>query len=143
MCHEPSRMTAPALEGVPDIPTGHLPFQPFEMELLQLPTLSGNTCGVNFPYDLPGFRDIEPDLEEGEPMGKFHDLRFTLVQCHTQFGTLLSDLLLAVFQIFLVLMDKIKVIHVTTIPFNTQDFFHKMVDVTRHSGSKQLTNLTP
>lgn len=142
MCHETSRMAAPALEGVPDIPTGHLSFQPFEVEFLQFPTLSGYACGMNFPYDLPGVSDVEPDLEEGEPMGEFHDLSFPLIQCHTQFGTLLSDLLLAVFQVLLVFVDEVEVIHVTTIPLDTQDFFHKVVDVTRHSGSKQLTDLT-
>ncbi len=142
MCHETSRMAAPALEGVPDIPTGHLSFQPFELEFLQFPTLSGYACGMDFPYDLPGVCDIEPDLEEGEPVGKFHDLSFPLIKCHTQFGTLLSDLLLAVFQVLLVFVDEVEVIHVTTIPFDTQDFFHKVVDVTRHCGSKQLTDLT-
>lgn len=75
-------------------------------------------------------------------MGKFHDLSFPLIQCHTQFGTLLSDLLLAVSQVLLVFVDEVEVIHVTTIPFDTQDFFHKVVDVTRHCGSKQLTDLT-
>lgn len=75
-------------------------------------------------------------------MAEFHNLRFSLIQCHTQFGTLLSDLLLAVSQVLLVFVDEVEVIHVTTIPFDTQDFFHKMVDATRHCGSKQLTDLT-
>ena len=135
-------MTAPALERVPNIPPGHLSFQPLEMKFLQLSALSGDARRMDFPYDLPGICDIEPNLEEGEAMAEFHNLRFPLIQCHTQFGTLLSDLLLAVFQVLLVFMDEVEVIHVATISFDTQDFFHKVVDVTCHCGSKQLTDLT-
>lgn len=39
-------------------------------------------------------------------------------------------------------MDEVEVIHVATISLDTQDFFHKVVNVTRHCGSKQLTDLT-
>ena len=135
-------MTAPALEGVPDIPTGHLSFQPLEVEFLQFPTLSGNACGMDFPYDFPGICDVEPDLEEGEPMSNLDNLRFPFIKCHAQFFTLLSDLLLAVPQIFLVFMDEIEIIHIPTISFDMQDFFQKVVDVTRHRRGKQLTDLT-
>lgn len=112
------------------------------MKFLQLPSFSGDAGGMDFPNDLPGVCHITSDLEEGEPVGEFDDVRFPLIQRHTQFFTLLRNLLLAVFQVLLVLVNEIEVIHVATIPFDTQDFLDIVIDVTRHRRGKQLTDLT-
>lgn len=113
-----------------------------ELELLELAPDFLNTLKAHFAKDLPGFRQLEADLQELEALAELLDFCLFRIKNNAERITDLFHASKTLFEVFLARVNQIAVVHISGVALNAELFLDEVVELIRQHKSGGLRDLT-
>ena len=113
-----------------------------EFELLELAPHFLNGLIAHLAKDLPGFSQLETNLQELETLAEPLDLRLLRVQNDTERRTDLLHLHETLLQVLFARVNQITVVHVPCVALNAELFLYKVIELVRQHKRGSLGDLT-